>query len=245
MASFHHPKAKRTTRHAKVDMLRWQEGFHLLAFPCRRMRQATQPTTNAAPPKVDPRSPCSPAAHAWPPCGLFLPPPHGEAWNVAAPSLGTPLLGTPLPRSRMMVLGRAAKVNGHGGLARKSYSRVAPHACLPSSVAGKPRTIVYLPHFGSSCWPALPAGPSHHPHPPCKSANSNRLNCASCCSCPCPLPRINFWPASLPVCPSIYLSICLSACLSVCLPVRSYGLDVSGDPCFLPISPPPTGAYTA
>lgn len=118
-----------------------RKGFTFWLFPCRRARgRQAQPTlvrrhaSRVIQGRHAPRECAVVAAHDA--LGLVaaasLPPPHGEARNVAAPPIGTPL-----PRSRMMVLGRAAKVKGHGELAGpgKGYSRVAAtcmSVCLPS-----------------------------------------------------------------------------------------------------------------
>lgn len=164
-------------------------GFIFLAFSLSpRARQAIQAHTSAAalPRVIQGRHArrvvcclCGSSAHNA--LGLrrciaaSLPPPHGEARNVAAPRIGTPS-----PRSRMMVLGRAAKVKGHGELAGPGtgYSRVAADlrsVCLPLV----PWQASREPYVPSSCCFAVPVlcavcavlcsgcmytllGPSHH-----------------------------------------------------------------------------------
>lgn len=93
--------------------------------------------------------------------------------------MAAPRIETPLPRSRMMVLGRAAKVKGHGELAGpgKGYSRVACdlrvcvcNACLSVCLPLVPWQASRELYVPSSCGLAALAvllclyclAPSHH-----------------------------------------------------------------------------------
>lgn len=215
-------------------------GFIFWLFPCRRARgRQAQPTPvrHGAPRVIQGRHAprvsvcvrvvlcCVVAAlNALGLLGASLPPPHGEARNVAAPRIGTPL-----PRSRMMVLGRAAKVKGHGELAGpgKGYSRVACdlrclYVCLsaPRPVAGKPRTIraqlsLFCRAGGALVLVLLGPIPPPPNKPPCNLTNSNRLNCAADAA-----HALARSPAFL-LCPglSLYLSLSVSVvqCSIVCV----------------------------